>query len=94
MKVDLYTKAVLTVIAACLVIIVLADVEFISKAHAGPMGNYGLVPLNKDGSITVKLGSMETIEVEIVGIDTSDELDVNIEEVGGFSIGSSVPVEN
>ena len=44
--------------------------------------NYGLVPLNEDGSINVKLSS-------------SDVIDVNIDEVGGgyVSYGGPISVE-
>ena len=44
--------------------------------------NYGLVPLNEDGSINVKLSS-------------SDVIDVNINEVGGgyVSYGGPISVE-
>ena len=40
--------------------------------------NFALVPVNEDGSINVKV---------------TDEVDVNIEEVGGYSIFGKVPVE-
>ena len=88
MKTDFYTKTVLTVIALCLTIIVLKQVDIIPKAYAGspetnlkPYMNYGLVPLNEDGSIDVKI------------ISGSDKINVNIEEVGGFWVGgSTLPV--
>ena len=78
MKVDLYTKGVLTVIASCLVILVLNNISFFPKTYANEKEflipnnnvNYGLVPLNEDGSINVKL-------------DASSVIDVNIEEIGG-----------
>lgn len=101
MKTDLYTKVVLTVIAFCLVVIVLNQVDLFPKAYAGSSGNdikrninYGLVPLNADGSIDVNLKSANsTIDVDIVDISTSDELDVNIEEVGGYSTYGTIPVK-
>ncbi|MBI5821011.1 MAG: hypothetical protein HZA88_18735 [Verrucomicrobia bacterium] len=34
MKVDLYTKVILTVIALCLTVIVIRDIEFIPEARA------------------------------------------------------------
>ncbi|MFZ2639788.1 MAG: hypothetical protein WA117_02285 [Verrucomicrobiia bacterium] len=34
MKVDLYTKVILTVIAACLTVIVIRDIEIIPEARA------------------------------------------------------------
>lgn len=101
MKTDFYTKAVLTVIAVSLTIIVLRDVDIIPSAYANSSEtnikskmNYGLVPLNADGSIDVNIKSnSSTIDVNIVDISTSDELDVNIDEVGGYSTYGTVPVE-
>jgi len=89
MKTDFYTKTVLTVIALCLTIIVLKQVDIIPKAYAGssetnltPYINYGLVPLNEDGSIDVHI------------ISSSNKIDVNIEEVGGWWVGGSkLPVK-
>ena len=76
MKTDFYTKAVLTVIAACLTIIVLKQVDIIPKAYAGTPKtnlnnnmNYGLVPLNTDGSIDVNIKSSSEIYVNITGVN-------------------------
>lgn len=91
MKTDFYTKLVLTVIALCLTILTLQNIEIVPKAYAGPNNNtlnpsknYALVPLNANGSI----------DVNITSINTSDELDVNIDEVGGSSVYRSIPVKN
>lgn len=85
MKTDLYTKAVLTVIAGCLTVIALKNADLMPTAHAANSNintRYGLVPLNADGSINVNLKSgSETMRVEIVDINTSDKLNVNIAEV-------------
>lgn len=88
MKTDFYTKAMLTVIAICLSIIVLKQVDIIPYAHANPTTNletstnYGLVPLNSNGSIDVNIKS------------TNETVRVNIEEVGGFWVGGrTLPVE-
>lgn len=88
MKTDFYTKAMLTVIAICLSVIVLKQVDIIPNAHANPTTNlktntnYGLVPLNSNGSIDVNIKS------------TSETVKVNIEEVGGFWVGGrTLPVE-
>lgn len=88
MKIDFYTKAVLTVIAICLTIIVLKQVDIIPNAYAetpktnlNANVNYGLVPLNADGSIDVNI------------ISNSSVMDVNIEEVGGYSTYGTVPVK-
>ena len=89
MKTDFYTKAVLTVIAVCLTIIVIKQVDIIPIAYAGAPKtnsntnmNYGLVPLNEDGSIDVNV------------VSSSETVKVNIEEVGGFWVGGSkLPVK-
>ncbi len=72
MKQDSYTKFVLTLIAICLVVLTLKQVNIFSSANAGPTpfkasdkANYGLVPLNSDGSITVKIAPSSTIDVNI-----------------------------
>lgn len=93
MKTDFYTKVVLTIIAVCLTILTLQNIDIIPKAYAAgpnnnlnamPSKNYGLVPLNADGSI----------DINIKSINTTDELDVNIDEVGGSSVYRSIPVKN
>ncbi|MBH8557483.1 hypothetical protein [Hymenobacter negativus] len=74
MKTDLYTKTVLTIIAACLVVLVMKEVKLIPEAvAAAPMlpvagRNYGLVPVNADGSVTVRFQTREAMPVNIVGI--------------------------
>jgi|WetSurMetagenome_2_1015567.scaffolds.fasta_scaffold1353266_1 hypothetical protein len=74
MKTDIYTKIILTVIAVCLTFIVLKQVDIIPPIYADTPsnvikdGNYGLVPLNKDGSINVKLNS-DIVDVNIVEAD-------------------------
>lgn len=115
-KIDNYTKGVLTVIAICLLILTINQLNLFPEAYAGeytrnsiiPGANYGLVPLNYDGSISVTLSSYNEIDVNIVGVDTSDELDVNItgvdtsdeldiniDEIGGayVSHGQPIPVK-
>lgn len=75
MKTDFYTKTVLTIIALCLSILTLKNVDIIPKAYASeptknlnvsPSKNYGLVPLNVDGSIDVNIKSAQTMDVKIV----------------------------
>ncbi|MEP0264989.1 hypothetical protein [Dokdonia sp.] len=111
MKTDRYTKSVLTVIAIALSIIALKDADIFPKAHAtsdtvnAPYTNYGLIPVNEDGSINVRLTASEQLDVNIKNIDTydelrvdiysintSDELDVNLDEIGGGWISSGGPV--
>jgi len=92
MKADKFTKIVLTVIAVNLTILTLKNVDIIPKAYANeplsneiirPNMNYGLVPLNENGSI----------DVNIKSFSSSSVMDVNIEEVGGFATFGTVPVE-
>lgn len=74
MKTDLYTKAVLTVIAACLLVLAGKQVNLIPEATAAtpaaPVAghSYGLVPVNADGSVTVRFQAQEAMPVNIVGI--------------------------
>ncbi|MEN7549440.1 hypothetical protein AAG747_16070 [Rapidithrix thailandica] len=103
MKVDKYTKVLLTVIAVNLSILTLKNLEIFPKAYANKPANtlktpvntnYGLVPLNEDGSITVRLSDYDKVNVNIVGIETDDEMEVNIDEIGGGFVrhGGPVPV--
>lgn len=81
MKTDTYTKIVLTVIAICLSIIVLKEVNIFPVAYANapetkfePSKNYGLVPLNEDGSINVRLNYGDVVDVRLRGIDEAPNL--------------------
>jgi hypothetical protein len=86
-KIDIYTKSVLAVITLCLAILTINQLELLPKAYAGESinhptltaANYGLVPLNEDGSITVKFSS-------------TDEIDVNIDKIGGGFVSMGVPI--
>ena len=95
MKVDFYTKSVLTVIASCLLILVIKDVNIVRKAHASPTkssSSYGLVPVNEDGSINVRWNDHQSIDVNIANISTSEELNINIEEIGGGYLSNGGPI--
>ena len=91
MKTDRYTKVILTVIAVCMVINVIEKIDLIPKAYAyeaeaklpvtAPVPEtpkYGLIPLNEDGSINVTMKTTAPMDVNIVGIRTYDNLDVNV----------------
>lgn len=108
MKTDLYTKAILTVIAVCLSINVIQQLEIIPTAHAtatDPIGidlpvisetiDVRIVDIYTSDELNVNLKSVDTydeVKVNIKGIDTSDELDVNIDEVGGSWVNSGSPI--
>ena len=67
-----YLNAVLSVIAFCLVMITLAITGIIPTAKATPAGKtFVQVPLNPDGTITVKFAPTAI-------------MDVNIEKVNGY----------
>ncbi|MCH2021568.1 MAG: hypothetical protein MK207_03715 [Saprospiraceae bacterium] len=103
MKTDNFTKLLLTLIAINLTFITIKNIEIIPEAYANdPLNNYsfntktnyGLVPLNEDGSITVKLTSSDEIDVNITDISTSDELNVNIEDVDSWAYNNcNIPVK-
>ena len=98
MKTDLYTKSVLTVIAACLAIIALKEVDIIPTAQAATNFtnvHYGLVPLNSDGTIDVNIkSSSANVKVSIEDINTYDKLPVNIEEVDSYAFSNcTIPVK-
>lgn len=66
MKIDFYTKAVLTVIAICLSVNLIKG--FITPAKADTR-KFVSVPVNPDGSINVNIKkSNETIDVKIVDV--------------------------
>lgn len=79
MKTDLYTKAILTVIAIALIGLFFKTSTPIPNANAAKMEyqKYSLIPVNSDGSINVKF---------------TDILDVNIEKVDGSSVIYNIPV--
>ncbi len=72
MKTDLYTKTILTLIAACLLVIVLRPLALVPSAAAAAAGGrtYGLVPVNADGSLTVRLQARAPMKVNIVSISS------------------------
>jgi hypothetical protein len=73
MKTDKYTKIILTVIAVNLTVISIKSLDLIPKATAGTLAkpNYGLVPVNSDGSITVKFNQSSPMDVCLKSIDPS-----------------------
>lgn len=102
MKADRFTKIVLTVIAVNLTILTVRNLDLIPKAYANertnnleltPNVNYGLVPLNEDGSINVRLNSSGEIDVNITDISTSDKLNVHLKSSDSYSLNYAGPLE-
>ncbi|NNM23518.1 MAG: hypothetical protein HKO54_08180 [Flavobacteriaceae bacterium] len=75
MKADLYTKTILTIIAACLTINVMQQFNFIPSVHASE---------DKEVPAGVLPSLLETIDVRIVDINTYDELNVNLKSVDTY----------
>lgn len=84
MKTDSYLKAILTVIAVCLVILTLKSVNIIPAANAGSNmpapPEQAMIPVGPDGTITVKIVSFE------------DDLNINLEKIGGYGAYQGIPV--
>lgn len=75
MKTDLYTKTLLTIIAVCLSVNVVQQLDIIPMAHAADNTN----SIGSDFPVLT-----ETIDVRIVDIYTSDELNVNLKSVDTY----------
>ena len=74
MKTDRYTQVVLTIIAACLLALLLRPLALVPSAVAAtPTGGrtYGLVPVNVDGSVTVRLQTGAPMKVSVVSISSA-----------------------
>ncbi len=84
MKTDLYLKTVLTVIALCLVVLTLQNLEIIPRAHAVHQ------PPTAPECITLPLNPDGTVDVNIKRIE--DKLSVNIEQIGGYGCYNGIPV--
>jgi predicted component of type VI protein secretion system len=85
MQTDAYTKSVLTVIAVCLLVLVLRGVDLIPRATATPQpavpAGHAVVPVNADGTVNARIVGME------------GPLKVNVVEVAGNQVfGEWLPV--
>jgi hypothetical protein len=90
MKIDLYTKSLLTIIAICLTINVVKDFELIPAVYAADgdspekSTNYKLVPVDDFNTIDVRIVDINTydeLNVNLKSVDTYDELKVNIKSI-------------
>lgn len=107
MKIDNYTKTILTIIAICLTINVVKDFDVFPSAYAAekieanPVNevmDVRIVDINTYDELNVNLKSVDTydeVKVNLKKIETSDKLDVNLEEIGGgwVSNGGPIPVK-
>lgn len=82
MKTDTYTKAVLTVIALALTFNVVEEWNVIPKAYALEAERPSFVP---EGYTLVPNDALQTMDVRIVGINTSNELNVNLKRVDAYN---------
>jgi hypothetical protein len=83
MNTDRYTKAVLTIIALCLLVIASKNLALVPTAHAADTDkpNYAMVPLNEDGSMNVRV------------VDMPEEVDVNIVSCSGYAFSNAEPIQ-
>ena len=98
MKLIKYLNAVLTVIAFCLVVICFAITGLIPTASANePTKKFAAVPVNADGTITVRFSPAETMNVNIEKVGdrriSGGNIDVNVNQVGGYTVYGKIPVE-
>jgi len=90
-----YLNGILTVIAACLVLITFAVTGIIPSAKAGePPTRTVTLPLNPDGSVNVKWapGTIQDVNIKEINGSSYGKLDVNIKEVGGSSTYGKINV--
>lgn len=86
MKIDLYTKAVLTVIAIALVGILVKDINFVSKAQAEPLPaeifstkTEGVIDVNIVQMNGKTLGDSDGVPVKVKNRGSSEEFPVNVQ---------------
>lgn len=81
MKTDKYTKTVLTIIAICLTINIVKDIDFFPAAHANEIASPTSVP---EGYKLVPADASSVMDVRIVDINTYKELNVNLKKVSSY----------
>ncbi len=91
MKTDAYTKTVLTIIAAALIFIASQQAELFPKANASKINSgFVSVPLNPDGSINIKFSETMKVNIaEVGGNYVNSTLPMNVKEINGSSIYGS-----
>ena len=92
MKIDVFTKTVLSIIAVALTVIAFQNADFVQKANASKTtSGFISVPVNPDGSINIKM--IDNMKVDIAAIGGSSiyngTLPINLKEVNGSSFSSN-----
>jgi methylthioribose-1-phosphate isomerase len=91
MPTDTYTKAVLTVIAACLVILVIRGTPLVGTAHADTDKVLAVDLVKVNGR---SLFNSYALPVNVQEVSTQRPLAVNLKEVSGSSFyGGVLPVD-
>ncbi|MEN9798336.1 MAG: hypothetical protein RL653_2032 [Pseudomonadota bacterium] len=91
MPTDRYTKAVLTVIAACLVILVVRGTPLVGAAHANTEKVLAVDLVRVNGR---SLFNSYALPVNVQEVSTQRPLAVNVKEVAGSSFyGAAIPVD-
>ncbi|MDE6446623.1 MAG: hypothetical protein K2L06_07170 [Alistipes sp.] len=89
MKTDFYTKAVLTVIAVCLVVIVLRDISFVTPAKADSLPGPAAACLYED-VVNVRIVEMPRVEVRApfggFEVDVRDMPGLDIDRMPSISV--------
>lgn len=90
MRSDLYTKSILTIIAFCLTVNLVSELELIPKAYANETEpstistEYALVPISEANTIDVRIVDINTydeLNVNLKSVDTYDEVKVNLKSI-------------
>lgn len=89
MKTNNYLKIVLTVIAINLTLLTAKELNLIPVANAANVPvkpakggtNYGFIPVNDDGTISVKVSNSDAINVKLTAISSSYTWDpINVKQ--------------
>lgn len=75
LKIDTYTKTILTIIAICLTVNMLKDYKLFPSAYANKIS---------EKSSILDIESSSVMEVRIVDISTSKELNVNLKNISTY----------
>jgi hypothetical protein len=95
MKTDLYTKAVLTVIAVALIALVFKNGSMVNEANAtkNNFNKFASVPVNEDGSVNVRIMSDMDVNIRSIGgSSVYGAIPINLKEIGGSSFYGALPV--